>query len=77
MTKKQKLLLLVLNIAVLIINSIIQGTNSGELKLPSWIIQTLTPILSTIMIFTKSDYFKNTKIFKRVHKEIDKENINE
>jgi flagellar motor component MotA len=77
MTKKQKLLLLILNLVVIIVNSIIQGTNSGELKLPSWIVQTLTPILSTIMIFTKSDYFKNTKIFKRIHKENKEENTNE
>lgn len=54
MNKRDKILLLILNIVVIIINAIVQGVNVGSLKLPAWILQALVPIASAITIFVQN-----------------------
>ncbi|MDD5589240.1 MAG: hypothetical protein PHP92_04250 [Candidatus Nanoarchaeia archaeon] len=54
MNKRDKILLLILNILVIIINAVIQGVNVGSLKVPSWILQALVPIASAITIFVQN-----------------------
>lgn len=53
MTKKEKILWLVLNIVVLVINGVVQAATEGGLAVPAWILQAVAPIATTIRIFLK------------------------